>query len=106
MRANENSMASKRKKIPTFSSEDEERSFWSTADSTDYIDWSKATERSLSRLKPTLRTISISLPEFVVAELTRLAQKRDVSYESLLKTYLFDRIQAEIAAEKGTSRAR
>jgi hypothetical protein len=98
-------MASTRKKIPTFSSEDEERTFWTHADSTEYIDWSKAKERPLSRLKPTLRTISISLPEFVVAELTRLAQKRDVSYESLLKTYLVDRIQAEIAAEKRSSRS-
>ena len=77
-------MAATRKKIPTFSSEDEEREFWSTADSTEYIDWSKATERPLSCLKPTLRTISISLPEFVLAELTRLAQKRDVPDESLL----------------------
>ncbi len=99
-------MTSIRKKIPKFSSEDEEREFWSHADSTEYIDWSKAKDRSLSRLKPTLRTISISLPEFVVAELTRLATKRDVSYESLLKTYLVDRIQAELAAEKRSSRVR
>ena len=94
-------MPSTRKKIPTFSSEDEEREFWSHADSTEYIDWSKAKARPFSRLKPTLRTISISLPEFVVAELTRLAKKRDVTYESLLKTYLVDRIQVELAAEKG-----
>jgi hypothetical protein len=46
------------KKIPTFSSEDEEREFWSHADSTEYIDWSKAKERSLSRLKLTVRSIS------------------------------------------------
>jgi hypothetical protein len=46
----------KLKEIPTFGSEDEEREFWSHADSTEYIDWSKAKERSLSRLKPTLRT--------------------------------------------------
>jgi hypothetical protein len=99
-------MASTRKKIPTFNSEDEEREFWSTADSTAYIDWSKAKERPLSRLKPTLRTVSISLPEFVIAELTRLAQKRDVSYESLLKTYIVDRVQVEMAAEKRSSRTR
>src|SRR4051794_9366899 len=103
MRVNGKDMPSTRKKIPTFNSEDEEREFWSHADSTEYIDWSKAKERSFSRLKPTLRTISISLPEFVVAELTRLATKRDVSYESLLKTYLVDRIQAELAAEKGSA---
>jgi len=99
-------MASARKKIPTFNSEDEEREFWAHADSTEYIDWSKAKERSLSQLKPTLRTISISLPEFVVAELQRLAQKRDVTYESLLKTFVVDRIQAEVAAEKRASRTR
>jgi hypothetical protein len=99
-------MPSTRKKIPTFSSEDEEREFWSHADSTEYIDWSKAKERPLSRLKPTLRRISISLPESVVAELIRLASKRDISYESLLKTYLVDRIQVERAAEKGVTRQR
>jgi hypothetical protein len=99
-------MASTPREIPTFNSEDEEREFWSTADSTEYIDWSKAQERSLAALKPTLRTISLSLPEFIVAELTRLAQKRDVPYESLVKTYLVDRIQAEIAAEKRSSRTR
>src|SRR5437764_5783251 len=104
MRGNKRHMRATRKKIPTFSNEDEEREFWSHADSTEYIDWSKAKERSFSRLKPTLRTISISLPEFVVAELTRLASKRDVSYESLLKTYVVDRLQAELAAEKRPAR--
>ena len=99
-------MTSTLKKIPTFTSEDEEREFWSHADSTEYIDWSKAKERPLSRLKPTLRTISISLPEFVVAELTRLAGKLDVSYEALLETYLVDRIQAELAAEKRSADSR
>lgn len=99
-------MTSILKKIPTFTSEDEEREFWSHADSTEYIDWSKARERPLSRLKPTLRTISISLPEFVVAELTRLAGKLDVSYEALLETYLVDRIQAELDAEKRSSGTR
>jgi len=106
MLASKKHMTSTRKKIPKFNNEDEEREFWSHADSTEYIDWSKAKDRPLSRLKPTLRTISISLPEFVVAELTRLASKRDVSYESLLKTYLVDRIQAELMAEKGSSRPR
>ncbi|HEX3069811.1 MAG TPA: CopG family antitoxin [Thermoanaerobaculia bacterium] len=53
-------MNRKLKKIPAFSSEDEEREFWSHANSTEYIDRSKAKERSLSRLKPTARTIDSS----------------------------------------------
>jgi hypothetical protein len=99
-------MASTRKRIPTFSSEDEEREFWSREDSTEYIDWSKAKELPLSRLQPTVRTLSISLPEFIIAELTRLAKKRDVPYESLLKTFIVDRIQAELAAEKRSAGTR
>jgi hypothetical protein len=106
MCVNEKPMSSMRKTIPTFSNEDEEREFWSHADSTEYVDWSTAKDHPLPNLKPTLRTISISLPEFVVAELTRLASKRDVSYESLLKSYVVDRVQAELAAEKRPMRPR
>jgi hypothetical protein len=51
-------MTSTLKEIPKFNSEEEEREFWSTADSTEYIDWSKAKERSLPNLKPTSRTPS------------------------------------------------
>jgi hypothetical protein len=74
------------KQIPTFASEDEEREFWSHADSTEYIDWSKAKERSLSRLKPTLRTISISLPlqkENVVDPIAEEARRQSLLVQTL-----------------------
>ena len=45
------------KTIPTFATEDEEREFWSHADSTEYVDWSKAKELRFPRLKPTPRTM-------------------------------------------------
>lgn len=41
------------KKIPTFSTEDEERAFWATADSTDYVDWAKARFVTFPKLRPT-----------------------------------------------------
>lgn len=89
-------MRSTRKTIPKFSSEAEERAFWAKADSTDYINWSTASEVTLPNLRPTLRTISIRLPEGMIAELKRLANKRDVPYQSLLKVFLAERIEAEI----------
>ncbi len=92
-------MRSTRKKILKFSSETEERAFWAREDSTDYIDWSKASEATLPKLRPTLRTISIRLPEGMIAELKRLANKRDVPYQSLLKVFLAERIQAELSAK-------
>jgi predicted DNA binding CopG/RHH family protein len=89
-------MRSTRKTIPKFSSEAEERAFWARQDSTDYINWSTASEVTLPNLRPTLRTISIRLPEGMIAELKRLANKRDVPYQSLLKVFLAERIEAEI----------
>lgn len=97
-------MSSTRKKIPKFSSESEERAFWSREDSTDYVDWSKASEATLPKLRPTLRTISIRLPEGMIAELKRLANKKDVPYQSLLKVFLAERIQKELVQPKAGSR--
>src|SRR5687767_4200688 len=98
------SMSSTRKKIPKFSSEAEERAFWGREDSIDYIDWSKASEVILPKLRPSLRTISIRLPESMIAELKRLANKRDVPYQSLLKLFLAERIQDERSPRKTASR--
>ncbi|MEW6233893.1 MAG: BrnA antitoxin family protein [Candidatus Omnitrophota bacterium] len=90
----------KRMKIPTFKSEDEEREFWEKADSTEYLDWSKARRTLLPDLKPTLKTISLRLPEFMIAELKVLANKRDVPYQSLLKIFLAERIRQEIEVDR------
>jgi predicted DNA binding CopG/RHH family protein len=84
-----------RKKIPTFKDEDAEREFWGKADSTDYIDWSKARTVMLPNFRPTLRTISLRLPESMIAELKLLANQRDVPYQSLLKVFLAERIKQE-----------
>lgn len=56
----------KKKRIPKFRNEDEEREFWSSHDSTDYLDWPAAKEVVMPNLKPTLKTISIRLPEMMI----------------------------------------
>jgi predicted DNA binding CopG/RHH family protein len=84
-----------RKKIPTFKDDDAEREFWGKADSTDYVDWSKARTVMLPNFRPTLRTISLRLPESMIAELKLLANQRDVPYQSLLKVFLAERIKQE-----------
>jgi len=89
-------MSSKSKSIPQFSNEDEEREFWATHDSTEYIDWSKAErDPSFSRLKPSTRTVSIRLPESLIAALKTLANKRDVPYQSLMKIFLAEKVKEE-----------
>jgi len=85
-----------KKKIPEFKNEAEERAFWQQNDSSEYLDWSDGENVIFSRLKPTTRTISIRLPESMIEELKLIANKRDVPYQSLLKIFLSERIDAEL----------
>ncbi len=89
-------MVKKHKSIPKFKSEDQEREFWSKSDSTEYIDWSGARPLVLPNLKPSLKTISLRLPEHMLAELKLLANKKDVPYQSLLKLFLAERLEEEL----------
>lgn len=84
------------KQIPNFETEDEERAFWATHDSTDYLDWSEAKPATLARLKPSTKTISLRLPESMLNELRLLANKRDVPYQSWIKIVLQERIDQEL----------
>jgi len=86
------------KKIPKFKNEDEERAFWATHDSTEYINWKQAKRVTLSNLKPSVKTISLRLPESMLEELKLLANKKDVPYQSLLKIFLAERLKQELGA--------
>lgn len=84
-----------KKKIPDFENEEQERKFWSAHDSTDFVDWSKSERTVFPNLKQSTRTISLRLPESMLAELRQIANKRDIPYQSLIKTFLRDRIDDE-----------
>ena len=85
-----------KKHIPSFKNEDEERAFWKTHDSTEFIDWSKAKKAVFPNLKPSTKTISLRLPESIIAALKLLANKRDVPYQSLLKVFLAEKVDQEM----------
>lgn len=80
---------------PEFKNEDEEREFWATRDSSEYVDWSKAKQAVFPNLKPSTRAISLRLPESMLDELRQLVNQRDVPYQSLIKIFLRERIDAE-----------
>ncbi len=87
---------SKLKKIPKARNEDEEREFWANSDSTEYVNWNKSQPVSLPKLKPSTKTISLRLPESILAEIKMIANKRDVPYQSLIKIFLKERIDSEL----------
>jgi predicted DNA binding CopG/RHH family protein len=85
----------KDKTIPEFKNEDEEREFWATHSPLDYFDARECKKASFPNLKPSVRSISIRLPEDMIAELKSLANKKDVPYQSLAKIYLAKQISLE-----------
>ena len=88
------------KKDTVFKNEKEEREFWATHDSSDYINWGEAERVVFSNLKPSTKTISLRLPEHTLDEIKMLARKRDVPWQSLIKMFLKDRLNEELKLSK------
>lgn len=88
-------MQKKLKTLPQFKNEDEEARFWLTHDSTDYIDWSKASRVAFTNLKPSTKTITIRVPQSLLDDLKIIANKKDVPYQSLVKVYLDKLVKEE-----------
>jgi len=87
---------SKLKLRPTFKSEAQEAAFWASHDSTEYIDYSKSRRMIFPKLKPSTETISLRLPKSLLDQIKTLANKRDVPYQTLLKLFVLERVQAEL----------
>lgn len=83
------------KPIPRFKSEDDERNFWANHDTTEYFDTSRPINLDLSQLKPSTRPITIRLPESLLWSLKRMANKRDVPYQSLVKILLAEKVEED-----------
>jgi predicted DNA binding CopG/RHH family protein len=88
-----------KKKIPDFKNENEEREYWSQTDSADVIDWKKGKTAHFPRLKPSIKTISLRLPEAMLDSLKMLANKEDVPYQSLMKVYLGEKIREKCGSK-------
>jgi predicted DNA binding CopG/RHH family protein len=85
-------MKNQLKKPPQFASEADERKFWETHDSSDYVDWNKAERVRFANLKPSTKYISLRLPEPLLEQIKIAANKRDVPYQSLIKMWLAEKV--------------
>ena len=87
-------MSKKRKPVPSFENELEERTFWENHDSTEYVDWGQGERARLPNLKPTSKAISLRLPVDLLERIKTAANKRDVPYQSLIKIWLSEKVDA------------
>ena len=89
-------MKKRKTTIPKFKSEAEKQEFWVAHDSTEYVNWDTVGKALFPNLKPTMKTISLRLPEPMLNNLKVLANERDVPYQSLLKMFLKERLDKEL----------
>jgi predicted DNA binding CopG/RHH family protein len=80
-------------KVPVFSGEADEREFWLTHDSADFVDWSKGKHVTFPNLKPTTQAISLRLPLWMLETIKSTANKQDVPYQSLIKVWLSEKLE-------------
>ena len=85
-------MKRKLRTIPKFQTEKDERKFWQTHDSTDYVDYSTAKRASFPNLKLTSKPITIRLPESLIERVKIQAHKMDVPYQALIKKFIYDAV--------------
>lgn len=82
----------KLKQIPKFKDEAEERVFWQTHDSTEYVDYSSVENWKFPNLKLTSKPITIRLPQSLIDRVKIKAHQRDIPYQTLIKQLIFDGI--------------
>lgn len=83
------------KAIPKFANEAEERAYWESHDSTEHLDWTKAQNITLPKLKPTTKTISLRLPQHLLDSLKVAANARNVPYQSLIKVWRQEKLHSQ-----------
>ena len=88
-------MKKKLKPIPKFRSEADERKFWESHDTTEYLDWSKRQRVRFPNLKLSTTSISLRLPQDLLERIKIAANKRDVPYQSLIKVWLAEKVEAD-----------
>jgi len=58
------------------------------------VDWSKAVHATFPNLKPTTQRISLRLPLHLLERIKVAANMRDVSYQSLIKVWLEEKVKS------------
>ena len=77
-----------------FRTETQERTFWETHDSSPHVDWNRGTRIRFPNLKPSTKAISLRLPVDLLERIKVAANLRDVPYQSLIKVWLAEKVDA------------
>ncbi|HEX5317480.1 MAG TPA: CopG family antitoxin [Candidatus Kapabacteria bacterium] len=92
-------MEKKLKQLPKFKTEDEEREFWATHDTSDYVDWSKAEVINEPNAFPNLRLsedlIEFMIPKEEIENVKSIASKYHLQRHELARKWFLDALKRE-----------
>lgn len=74
--------------LPKFKNEDEEADFWDKIDLSEYYEPNDFVPVSFPNLKPTTSSISIRIPNYLLARVKEQANELSIPYQSLIKQYI------------------
>lgn len=80
-------------RIPKFRSLEEERKFWDTHNSTDFLD--ELTPVKLKFVRPKKKLISLRLDTTHLARLKEIAAIRGIGYLTLMRIWILERLSRE-----------
>jgi predicted DNA binding CopG/RHH family protein len=85
-------------KIPKFKNPDQEFVFWSQLDLAKHFQRQNFVPVTFPNLRPTTKSISLRVPEYILSQVKEQANAIDVPYQALIKKYIAEGIKRDSAA--------
>ena len=99
------------RQIPHFDSLEEESEFWDNVDTTDFIDWNeppielvfggRMAER-VAEIERQKKSISMRMEVGMLNRLRRIARRRSIGYQTLMRMWIAERLEQEERAKEPT----
>ncbi len=86
----------RRTTIPKFATEEQERKFWATHDSTRFFDSMPEVQEKIQDARPKKKAISVRVDEPALAQLKSIAAKKGLGYQTLMRMWVLERLEQEI----------
>jgi predicted DNA binding CopG/RHH family protein len=91
-------------KIPKFKSLKEESEFWDTHSILDYWEETKPAKGPFIDARPPKKLVPIRLDEAVIRAAKRIARRKGVGYQTLLRMWAYEGLAREMERTKGPAR--
>lgn len=85
------------KKIPKFSSEQEESDFWSTHDATAFLSESTPVDVKFTDARPPRTRIALQLDSTTISDLKAVAQHKGTDYQTMVRAWIVERLKRELS---------